>query len=251
MPVSIVLITGAMAAVFALIHLEVGRLEVLGHIPRNRWLSFAGGVAVAYVFLHILPELSAHQEEFTEALGLTAVTAESLIYAMALVGLGTFYGVERAVKLSRERSQKKGQGSQTEESLLALHIGSFAVFNLLIGYLLLHREEFGLWSLALYFVAIGLHFLTSDFGMRADHEEVYDRMGRWVIAAAVIGGWALGVITQVPQLVVGLLFAFVSGGIVLNVLKEELPEERKSRFLPFAGGATLYAALTLTENLLA
>jgi hypothetical protein len=34
-----------------------------------------------------------------------------------------------------------------------------------------------------------------------------------------------------------------SGGIILNVLKEELPEERKSRFLPFAGGVVGYAVL--------
>ena len=38
----------------------------------------------------------------------------------------------------------------------------------------------------------------------------------------------------------------LSGGIVLNVLKEELPSERESRFWPFALGACGYAALLLT-----
>lgn len=41
------------------------------------------------------------------------------------------------------------------------------------------------------------------------------------------------------------LFAFLAGGVILNVLKEELPEERESRFSAFAGGALLYAALLL------
>ncbi len=34
--------------------------------------------------------------------------------------------------------------------------------------------------------------------------------------------------------------------MILNVLKEELPAERESRFWPFAFGATAYAALLLS-----
>jgi hypothetical protein len=41
------------------------------------------------------------------------------------------------------------------------------------------------------------------------------------------------------------LFAFLAGGVVLNVLKEELPEERESRFWAFALGAASYTALLL------
>jgi hypothetical protein len=47
----------------------------------------------------------------------------------------------------------------------------------------------------------------------------------------------------VPEQGVIALFSFLSGAIVLNVLKEELPEERKSRFLPFLAGAATYGAL--------
>ena len=53
---------------------------------------------------------------------------------------------------------------------------------------------------------------------------------------------------DLPELAVGCMFAFVGGAIVLVVLKEELPEERASRFLPFLGGAVLYAALVLGEQ---
>ncbi|NJL21613.1 MAG: hypothetical protein HC895_13625, partial [Leptolyngbyaceae cyanobacterium SM1_3_5] len=41
------------------------------------------------------------------------------------------------------------------------------------------------------------------------------------------------------------LFAFLAGGIVLNVLKEELPEDRESHFWSFAIGAIGYAVLLL------
>ncbi|WP_348249527.1 hypothetical protein [Leptolyngbya sp. GB1-A1] len=38
------------------------------------------------------------------------------------------------------------------------------------------------------------------------------------------------------------MFAFLAGGVVLNGLKEELPEERESRFWAFAMNAIGYAA---------
>ena len=39
------------------------------------------------------------------------------------------------------------------------------------------------------------------------------------------------------------LFALLAGGVVLNVMKEELPEERKSRFGAFLLGVVLYGGL--------
>ncbi|GGM40973.1 hypothetical protein GCM10011351_28980 [Paraliobacillus quinghaiensis] len=43
-----------------------------------------------------------------------------------------------------------------------------------------------------------------------------------------------------------LLFAFLSGAIILNVLKEELPEDRESSAWAFSLGANGYLALLLT-----
>jgi hypothetical protein len=41
------------------------------------------------------------------------------------------------------------------------------------------------------------------------------------------------------------LFAFLAGGVIVDVLKEGLPEERESRFWAFALGGALYAVLLL------
>ena len=51
--------------------------------------------------------------------------------------------------------------------------------------------------------------------------------------------------TELSDIAVAVLIAFLAGGVVLNVLKEELPEERESRFWAFALGAALYAGLLL------
>lgn len=236
-----IILTAACAAAFALIHLFIGRLTLFDVRPRSRWLSFSGGVAVAYVFLHILPELSGHQQTFAEGLGVGEEAAETWVYLVAFVGLVLFYGLERAVKVSRKASER----DRVESELLWLHLLSFGLYNILVGYLLLHREEEGLWSLGIYTVAMSLHFVTSDYGLRQDQKDQYDRWGRWIIAGAVFLGWGLGLTASLPPIIIGFLFAFLAGGVVLNVLKEELPEERRSSFWPFALGGVFYATLLI------
>ncbi len=242
-----ILLTGTMALAFAAIHIFIYRLTFLDRIPRSRWLSAAGGVAVAYVFLHIKPQLAEHGAAFGRQLGVSPELAEVSVQALALAGLASFYGLERAVKLSRARNLAERRDDRIEDRLLWLHVGSFAMLNLLIGYLLLHREDATTGGLLLYFGAMALHFVSADFGMRAHHPEAYDRTGRWIIAAAAIAGWGLGLAVELSALAIGGVFAFVAGGVVLNVMKEELPAERESRFIPFATAAAAYALLVFAE----
>ncbi len=129
-----------------------------------------------------------------------------------------------------------------------IHLGSYAVYNVLIGYLLLHREETDLRGLLIYAAAMGLHFVVNDQGLREHHGAAYDRVGRWLLAGAPILGWLLGLAVEVPPLALAALFAFLAGGVVLNVLKEELPEDRESRFSAFAAGTAAYALLLLATR---
>lgn len=227
-------IEAAIVAVFVAVHVFAGRLRFLHVVPRSRWLSAAGGVAVAYVFIHVLPELEEARRSMGE--GWPAVRwIEHHAYLVALAGLAVFYGLERMVR----NDESSGAGT------FWLHVGSFAIYNALVGYLLVHREEQDLRGLLFYGVAMAVHFVVNDYGLRQHHRGDYHRVGRWVLAAAVVAGWLLGFAIDVSDAAVGALFAFLAGGVVLNVLKEELPEERRSRFLPFALGAAGYAGLLL------
>nr|WP_249023441.1 hypothetical protein [Planococcus salinarum] len=65
------------------------------------------------------------------------------------------------------------------------------------------------------------------------------------MTTAIIIGWLVGILTEVGELVVSLLVALLAGGVILNVMKEELPEERESSFLSFAIGMMTYSILWL------
>src|SRR5918911_5397718 len=119
-------------------HLFYGKLRFLDGTPRSIWLSMAGGVSVAYVFVHLLPDLAEEQQAIHKAIGETFSFLEYHVYLVALIGLAAFYGLERAAKTSRHRRHGAGKEDAAGAGVFWLHVASFTVYNALIGYLLLH-----------------------------------------------------------------------------------------------------------------
>ena len=256
------------AAVLVLVHIFADRLRFLEGTPRSRWLSAAGGISLAYVFLHLMPELAEGQSVLMEeGLGLGRIEFE--IYGVALIGLLAFYGIERVVQVEDEIGREGGAPTSRRMEHhygFWLHLGTFAIYNLIIGYLLLHRGRHGgetegghgleheggatgvaaesdLSALLTFAIAMALHFLVTDYGLREDFRGGWLRTGRWVLSGAVFAGWLLGMLVTLPEIVVLGAVALLGGGVILNVLKEELPEERKSRFGALVAGAAGYAML--------
>ena len=238
--------TLAAAVVLALIHVFAGKMRFLGGIPRSRWLSAAGGVSVTYVFLHLLPELSVAQREFHESAGAVLGVVERHVYLLALVGLAVFYGLEHLAMQSRRSTPDQEGEDRTTPGVFWIHIATFALYNFLVGYLLIKGESEARGSLVMYVLAMGLHFLVNDFALWEHHKLQYTRIGRWVISGAVLIGWGVGALTRIHGLAVSAALAFLAGGIILNVLKEEVPGERQSRFWAFALGIAGYAVLLLS-----
>lgn len=227
----------------ALVHLGAGRLRLAGRIPRSRWLSFAGGTAIAYVFVHLLPELEAAGRAIEASETVPLVLVERHVYLIALAGFGAFYGLERLVTRSRETGVNGASGGLSTAGVFWVHVGSFAVYNVLIGYSLSDRESAR--AAVLFAIAMGFHFVVNDAGFRGHHAGRYDRFGRWLLAIAVLVGAGLGIAVDVDEVAVAAILAFLGGGVILNVIKEELPEERESRFGSFAVGAVSYATVLL------
>ena len=90
-----------------------------------------------------------------------------------------------------------------------------------------------------------LKFVVNDHGLHELHRQRYDTLGRWLLAAVVLPGWSIRYLFRFPELVPVVLQAILAGGVLLNVLKEELPAARQSRYWAFGAGALGYAALLL------
>lgn len=220
----------------ALVPLVAARTRV-PIIPRRAWVSFAAGVPMAFVFIELLPALS-------EAAG-DEGPARFLPYLAALGGLTLYYGAESVVRRHRRRSDPIAR-----RRAFHVAIGAYALLNLVIGYVLV-EEERQPGSLAVFTLALALKFVVADHGLYEDHQARYDRVGRWVLAAALLVGGSLALAGGLPTPVVDGLLAFLAGAILLVVVKEELPAERESRWSAFVLGALVYVALVFAAETLA
>lgn len=226
-------------------HIFVNKLG-LSYLPRSRWLSIAGGISVAYIFLQAFPELNEIQKHLNESelIGLERI-AEIEVFLVSLLGLTFFYGLENRSKKSKESKRDPNIGGKKNINIFWIHVSSFALYNFIIGYLLLHREDNSIQSLSLYTVAMAFHFMVTDHALNDHFGHAYKTSGRWLLVFSIFSGWLLSVFVAIPEVYIGLIFSFLAGGVIMNVLKEELPKERDSNLLAFCTGILLYGALLL------
>jgi len=230
-----------LAAVF----LFGGRLHVV-RSPRTA-LSAAAGASIAYVFIHLLPELGEAGSVFVRETEHRALPLPELrIYASALVGFLGFYGLEHMVGRSRREHASREEAEEGHERwVFFVHVCGFALYGWLVSYLMVRGITDEPVSVTLYAVAMGLHFLSVDHSLLREHRAAYTQVGRFVLAGAVLAGWALAMLVEIPKPILITGFGLVSGGVVVNSMIMELPSEKDGRFWPFALGAAAYAALLL------
>lgn len=227
------------AGILAGTHLLAGKLRFISWIPRSRWLSLSSGISVAYVFMHLLPELQQHQRQTGSSLPFL----DRHVYLAALVGLAAFYGLELLALRSRRTIQGTGSEDVAARHVFVLHMAAFAVYNAVVAEILVTSGDES--DLFLFTLALAVHFVVVDYGLRDHHKRDYDSIGRYLLAGTFVAGFVAALLVEAPELLVSLTTAFLIGGIVLNVLKEEMPAERQSSFSAFAGGLTVYALLLL------
>ena len=226
--------SGAIA--LALIHIFAAQFRFLDQVPKTRWISFAGGLSVAYVFLHLLPEL----EHLNLNLQLIAGNnlSELFVWLASLIGLATYYGLTKL-------ASRRDQSHDDHIGGFILHLGSYAFYNILIGSLV-DEQATGYGSFLLYLLAMGFHFLVNDRHLRRHYPGPYHQYGRWILSGCIVLGYLLTASIEIPEYLTASSIAFLSGSVILNVFREELPESNSSSFIFFLLGLSLYSGLLLT-----
>ena len=238
-------IAAAIALIWILPFACGGRVRLGSSVHRRRWLSAAGGSAVAYVFVDLLPEMQRMQERFLAAsTGRAFPFPAYRVYSSALVGFVLFYALEHVAAASRPG---RGEGGSLEERPIVywVQIAGFAVYCGLMGYLLREDAATRALSIVPYGFAMFCHFWIVDHALRKEHGAAYDRSGRWIVAAGIVAGWIAAGLELASDLILPTVMGFIAGGVVLNSVKGELPEDGEARMVPFVAGAFGYGLLLL------
>lgn len=234
--------------VVAFAHLLPDHVPVSSGASEDAALSATGGVSVVYAFVHLFPELDERRsaiEGLPVGAGVVDWTlAAHHVYAVAFLGLALFYGLERLAQVAKTLEDELGADAPHVEPVFWVHVGGFAVYNAFIGYALVAGET-GADSVALFAIAMAVHCYGNDRALEGRHREAYQNVGRWVLTASVFVGAAVASVTALDPVTVTVLLALLTGGIVFNAIKDELPRTRESRFWPFVAGSAGYGVLLL------
>lgn len=218
---------------FALVHLWAEKARKLDMISHGRLLSAGGGIAIAYVFVDLLPKLSQSDLIVTKALDGIFPYFEKHVYVLALLGFLLFFFINQSTSIWKKKTS------------FWCSLASYSLFNFLVGYAVVDKDNPEVQPLVLFTIAIGLHYFVNDYSLSESYGKMYRQTGKWILIASLYLGWLAGIWFILPEAGVALVSAFIGGGVIMNVTRHELPQEN-----PHSLGAFLLATAFYTVILL-
>lgn len=220
--------------IFSAVHLFAKNSARLNTALHGRFLSICGGVAIAYVFIDILPKLAINDLVIRRLLAGVFPYIERHIYVMALLGFLFFFVVNRShTFLTKKRN-------------FYLSLSSYALFNFLVAYAVADQNNPEVKPLALFTFALALHYFTNDYTLSKEHGQKYGIKEKWLLILSLFAGWIVGVFFVLPEAAVAVVSAFIGGGVILNVTRHELPKDNPHSLGAFLIASILYTIILLT-----
>jgi hypothetical protein len=225
---------GISVLLIATLHILYPVFEKITGDRRLKWTSLAGGAAIGYVFLYLLPKLSDYTIIITRANQGGWELFNYRTFHLALVG---FIAYQTIYWLSNsDRPTFKHWG--------VVNCAGFSLYNILTGYIIAHPLRPGIIPFVLGVTVLGLHFLGVNHQLRHWHQYFFDRYMRWLMAISIIGGWIAGVCLHLPKPILIYTTSFLAGAIITNVMTEDIPEEGEGHYLYFLLG--IFALIVAT-----
>jgi hypothetical protein len=193
-------------------------------------MGFIGGVSLGYVCLYMLPKFSGGVQNIGLLYPDSNTLFRNFVYYILLGSILFFLTLENARVHHRT-------------GLIAakwLHISSHGLYCILIGYIAVELPLPTLEMHVLANVILAIHLLGMVLHLKEHYPEVYNGRTRWLFSFLVITGYLLGIVTQLPIMVIVTVTSFVSGFILVNVISDELPRHGKGGLQWFLIGTGLF-----------
>jgi hypothetical protein len=188
--------------------------------------SLFAGMASAYVFLVLMPELDTlHQH-----LGGRA-------YVIVLANFAAIYGIEHAAHVVPRLRGEKGE----ELVLLWMRAAMLWSYGFLFMLAIPQLVEADLW---LYFGSLAVGALAvafKSYEVSEHHPRIYQRYGRWVVATGPLVGVGVDLLRiELSAVFVDLLTAYVAGFLMLLAFTGATLDHQRTRYGFFVVGAGIY-----------
>lgn len=209
-------------------------MQFIDRLLHGKFLSVGGGIAIAYVFVDLLPNLSESDKIVRKLLSGIFPYFERHVYVLALCGFLLFF------------IDSRSKNFVWKSLSYWLSLSSYALFNFFIGYAIAYKDDPNIQPLALFTFAMALHYFTNDYTLTKEDALDYERYGKWILINSLIGGWLIGNLFLISDAAIALVNAFIAGGVIMNVTRHELPAENPNNTKIFLLGAAFYTCILLT-----
>jgi len=190
---------------------------------KMKFISFAAGASVTYIFLILLPEI------YTGAM-----TINRLLFLTILFGFGVFHIIEKYIR-------QNFTGPELRKEHRLVHSSTSFIYFFVVGFILVKVAESNVLSGVLLFIPILLHIIIDSLPRRATKK----RHLRALHASSAFLGALTATFIDVGEAGNVALLGVVGGGLLYMVIRESLPREREGRPLYFLIGLLLFTVVIL------
>jgi zinc transporter ZupT len=195
---------------------------------RDRVVSFAAGISIAYLFLRLLPETYR-----------AAFYLKEWVFVFLLAGFAVFHLVEKYTYQHADRARLM-------KELKEIHSASFFIYYFVVGIVLEDLLKVSLLEGTLFAVPVGLHAALSTASLSEIHGDMRQSiLVRVILSVSTLSGIVFALLVPIPGLVNNVLVSLIAGVILYIVVREFLPEREKGQPLLFAIGLVAFSALNI------
>lgn len=201
--------------------------------------SFAAGVGVVYIFIHMLPQLAHGQPILEESYNQSFLFGNSFaIYIIALAGFIFFYFFDQ-ILVYTDQLPTKSYDKTMERSIYWANVFFVFTYNMLIGYVVGSYNLDSMTYQLVFLVAYFIHFVALKWGIYHVSPALYNEKARYPIVLGLFIGYFLALLFSISENIFVIIEAFITGAMILMVFKHELPNERDSKNRAFILGILL------------
>lgn len=233
------LIALTLASALAAAHFFAFRVSTLPSQTQDVLASVGGGAAIAYIFIHLMPELALGGRTLSE-LDITKFTptpiTEAGLFLTAMIGMVIFFILDVRTE----------EGRLSTRVSFRVHMASFASVSAIYGYTLPSLVTTG-WSYAALFTAVlAGHLLLADRALARAHPAQFAHETRWIGMAAVGTGFgAAYLLPPANDFILAISAAFLGGVLLMTTFREELPAASRTRIPWFLLGLSVMSVLLI------
>tara|TARA_Y100000310_G_C20399049_1_gene676516 strand:+ start:134 stop:811 length:678 start_codon:yes stop_codon:yes gene_type:complete len=190
---------------------------------KMKFISFAAGISVSYVFLILLPEI------YT---GASAISP--LLFFPVLIGFALFHLLEKFIRQHHSWHHYKKEHELVHEIL------SFLYF-FVVGFVIAKLAKYGMEGALLLFVPLFFHIIIDSLPKKVTKHQLL----RAFFASSPFLGSIAGSFVETSRAVNVSLLGIVGGALLYIIVRESLPKERDGKPMYFLVGLLSFTVLIL------